>query len=82
MHDRTCPRQGSPQELPLNSLLVADWPGQPDFRGILAKALSYYAGSSLDRLGEHGAALILYDVSAGIRDFSMTLSTLRKHLTA
>jgi hypothetical protein len=69
--------QGAPQELPLNALFVKSWADGPDFRGIVAKTLTYYAGSSLDRLGEHGSMLIAYDVQAGMRHYTMTISALK-----
>jgi hypothetical protein len=72
--------QGSAHELPLEALFLASWPGEPDVRGVLARALAYYAGSRVERVDDHGAALIVYDEGAGMRHVNMTLQAMRKHL--
>jgi len=72
--------QGSPHELPLDALFLANWPGEPDMRAILARTLAYYAGSRVERIDEHGAALIVYDEGAGMRHVNMTLQAMKKHL--
>jgi hypothetical protein len=72
--------QGSAHDLPLDALFLASWPGEPDMRGVLARALAYYAGSRVERVDDHGAALIVYDEGAGMRHVNMTLQAMRKHL--
>jgi len=42
--------------------------------------LMHYANASPDRLGEHGAALIIYDEGTGISHVSLTLSAFRKYI--
>ena len=72
--------EGSAQELCLNALFLSDWDEMGDARANLARTLMYYANASPDRLGEHGAALIIYDVGTGISHVSLTLSAFRKYL--
>ena len=72
--------QGSAHELPLDSLFVADWNGEPDVRGALARTLADYAGSKGEQLRGRAAGLIVYDEGAGIRHVNMTIQARRKHL--
>jgi hypothetical protein len=73
--------QGAAHDLPLDALFLAEWDEEPDLRAILARTLAYYAGSRVERVDEHGAALIVYDEGAGMRHVNMTLQAMKKHLS-
>ena len=72
--------EGSVQELSLNTLFLSNLDEMADERANLAEVLTHYASASPDRLGEHGAALIIYDEGTGISHVSLTLSAFRKYI--
>ncbi len=72
--------EGSAQELSLNALFLSNRDAMGDERANFARMLMYYANASPDRLGEHGAALIIYDEGTGISHVGLTLSAFRKYI--
>ena len=74
--------QGSAQKLSLNTLFMSHCDQIANERTDLARILMNYANASPDRLGEHGAALIIYDEGTGISHVSLTLSAFRKHISS
>ena len=72
--------EGSAQKLSLNALFLSNRDEIGDERANLARMLMHYANASPDRLGEHGAALIIYDEGTGISHVSLTLSAFRKYI--
>lgn len=72
--------EGVAQKLSLNTLFMSHWNKIGNGRADLARMLMSYANASPDRLGEHGAALIIYDEGTGISHVSLTLSAFKKYI--
>ena len=67
--------------LPLNAMFSRQPSEDPDadVPELLARTLMHYSGERPDRLGRHGARLIIYDPNVGLRYFRMAVKTLREN---
>ena len=72
---------GSSSDLPFDALLTraAASEGEAGSRSALAQRLMDYSGSSPEGFDAHGAVLVVYEPRAGLRHYSMTMATIRKH---